>query len=393
MDIYPPIRIIPFYLPQFHPVPENDEWWEKGFTEWTNTAKAAPLYRGHYQPNIPADLGFYDLRLPEARIAQAELAQSYGIEGFCYWHYWFAGKRILEKPFNEVLESGVPNFPFCLAWANQSWTGIWHGCPDRILIEQTYPGINDYENHFYAILDALVDDRYIRIDGKPAFIIYNIKELPESRRFIDLWQELAIRSGLPGIHFIGLREGRIIPEEYGFDASTPHNPGEACAKLSTPRNTLIERISRKLFKKNVEQLRNQIFYHGIKFYTYKDYIKEELHVIPYDTLYPCIVPNWDNTPRSGYYGRVLHNSVPELFRSHLRHAMSQIAHRPYDKRLIFIKSWNEWAEGNYLEPDIRFGKAYLQVVAEELRYSYQQLPKINDAKASVVTIRQGESRV
>ena len=165
-------RLIALYLPQFHPIPENDQWWGKGFTEWTNVAKAVPMFSGHYQPRIPADLGFYDLRVPEVRMAQAEMAAEHGVEGFCYWHYWFAGKRLLERPFNEVLKSGEPKFPFCLAWANQTWTGIWHGAPDRILIEQTYPGIKDYESHFYALLDSFIDERYIKIDGKPVFVVY-----------------------------------------------------------------------------------------------------------------------------------------------------------------------------------------------------------------------------
>ena len=149
-------RVIAFYLPQFHPIPENDEWWGPGFSEWRNVAKARPLFRGHYQPRIPGELGFYDLRVPETRWAQAELARTHGVEGFCYWHYWFAGRRILERPFNEVLRFKEPDFPFCLAWANQTWTGIWHGLRDKILIEQTYPGRQDYLAHFQALLAGIL---------------------------------------------------------------------------------------------------------------------------------------------------------------------------------------------------------------------------------------------
>ena len=194
-------RLIAFYLPQFHPIPENDLWWGRGFTEWTNVAKARPLYRGHYQPRIPADLGFYDLRVPETRAAQAALARSAGIEGFCYWHYWFAGKRILERPFNEVLRLKEPDFPFCLGWANHSWTGIWHGAPNKTLIEQTYPGREDYERHFYAVLEAFHDPRYIRVRGKPLFVICRPTELPCADEFIGLWHHLAVRNGLAGVHF------------------------------------------------------------------------------------------------------------------------------------------------------------------------------------------------
>ena len=192
-----PPRLIAYYLPQYHPIPENDAWWGNGFTEWTNVAKAKPLFRGHYQPHIPADLGFYDLRVPEVREAQAALAREAGIEGFCYWHYWFGGKRLLERPFDEVLASGKPDFPFCLAWANASWTGIWYGADDRILQEQTYPGLEDHRAHFEALLPAFKDPRYIRVDGKPLFMIFQPVDL--SADVIAFWQQLALAAGLPGI--------------------------------------------------------------------------------------------------------------------------------------------------------------------------------------------------
>ena len=195
-------RLIAFYLPQFHPIPENDLWWGAGFTEWTNVAKAKPLFQRHYQPRSPADLGYYDLRVPEVRVAQAKLARDAGIEGFCYWHYWFAGKRLLERPFNEVLNSGEPDYPFCLGWANESWSGIWHGAPNRILMEQTYPGTQDYERHFYAVLDAFQDARYIRVRNKPLFVIYRPLEIPKCSAFLEQWQTLASKNGLDGIHFV-----------------------------------------------------------------------------------------------------------------------------------------------------------------------------------------------
>ena len=198
------IKIIAFYLPQFHPIPENDKWWGKGFTEWTNVGKAKPLFRGHYQPRVPADLGYYDLRIPEVRESQANMAKSFGIDGFCYWHYWFGnGKRLLERPFNEVLQSGRPDFPFCLAWANQSWQGISHGIKNKkILIEQLYPGKEDYINHFNSLLPAFKDSRYIRINDKPVFVIYKPLDIPKIQEFILLWNNLALQNGLKGIFFI-----------------------------------------------------------------------------------------------------------------------------------------------------------------------------------------------
>lgn len=191
-------RLIAFYLPQFHPIPENNEWWGKGFTEWTNVAKAKALFPGHYQPHVPADLGFYDLRVPETRIAQAELAREHGIEGFCYWHYWFGGKRLLERPFNEVLKSGEPKFPFCLGWANESWSGIWHGCADKILMEQTYLGIEEEERHFNAVVDALFDERYLRVDDKPIFYIYKPQQLPKPEALSNIGSRLPSELDFPG---------------------------------------------------------------------------------------------------------------------------------------------------------------------------------------------------
>jgi hypothetical protein len=195
-------RVIAFYFPQFHPVPENDEWWGAGFTERTNAARARPLCRGHAQPHLPADLGFYDLRLPESRQAQAELARKYGVEGFGYWHYWFAGRRIQERPYAEMLASGVPDFPFCLGWANQTWSGVWYGDPSRVLIEQTYSGIEDDRRHFAQLYPAFQDRRYLRVDGKPLFYVFRPELLRDAAAFVERWRSLAAEAGLPGLHLV-----------------------------------------------------------------------------------------------------------------------------------------------------------------------------------------------
>jgi hypothetical protein len=357
-------RLIAFYLPQYHPIPENDKWWGKGFTEWTNVAKATPMFSGHYQPRVPADLGFYDLRVPEVRMAQAEMAHEYGIEGFCYWHYWFSGKRLLERPFAEVLKSGEPNFSFCLAWANQSWTGIWHGAPDRILIEQTYPGVQDYEAHFYELLDSFTDERYIKIEGKPLFVVYKPQGLPEPKLFTDIWRELAIKSGLKGLYFIGnVKDPLWVPEENGFDALVLDSLPIMTRKINTFYNGY---KGYNLLNRSLRQLPFKIF-HKPTIYSYQDAIKA-LFTDQEATFgeFPCVIPNWDNTPRSGSKGLVLHNSSPELFRTHLRGAIARVGHKSHEKRIIFIKSWNEWAEGNYLEPDLKFGRSYLKVIKDEI---------------------------
>ncbi|MHB8843600.1 MAG: glycosyltransferase WbsX family protein [Nitrospirota bacterium] len=351
------VRLIAFYLPQFHKIPENDEWWGKGFTEWTNAAKAKPLFRGHYQPHIPADLGFYDLLVPETRAAQAELARAYGIEGFMYWHYWFGGKRLLERPFNEVLASGQPDFPFCLGWANETWSGIWAGCPGKTLIGQTYPGQHDERAHFYEVLKAFQDSRYIQIDGKPLFLIYKPENLPEPKRFTDHWRELAVREGLNGIYFIG--EDTTLqwnPVKDGFDASIPHCPGTVFWRLERElQSTLMNKLKSRWFD----------FRYKKKVFLYKDFIRHASTRLSTDyEQFNSVLVNWDNTPRSGERGYVLIEATPELFKQHLQEAIEQIQHRNMDKRVIFVKSWNEWAEGNHLEPDLKYGKGYLEVCRE-----------------------------
>ncbi len=369
------VRLIAFYLPQYHRIPENDKWWGKGFTEWTNVTKARPLFRGHYQPHFPADLGYYDLRVPETRTAQAEMAREHGIEGFCYWYYWFAGKRLLERPFCEVLESGKPDFPFCLSWANQTWTGIWHGAPDRILIEQTYPGVKDYESHFYTVLDAFSDRRYITIEGKPVFVVFCPQELPDPKRFTDRWRELAIKSGLKGIYFIGMAGPSWIPTDYSFDASIPSVFGISFFNSYRSSRSYLYRICRKLASKGMRRLYRELYSKPLV-YLYKDVIKQLTPPLKKDfDQYPCVIPNWDNTPRSGVRGFVFHNSTPELFRIHLKEAIAQVYEMPNDKKVVFVKSWNEWAEGNYLEPDQKFGKAFLEVIKEEMScHSFEITP-------------------
>jgi hypothetical protein len=347
-------RLIAFYLPQFHPIPENDEWWGRGFTEWTNVTKAKPLYPGHYQPRLPADLGYYDLRVPETRAQQAEMARKYGLEAFCYYHYWFGGKQLLQRPLQEVVRMGEPDFGFCTCWANQTWTGIWHGSPNRILIEQTYPGESDHRAHFESLLSTFSDKRHIRVDGKPVFIIYRPTELPNSEKTLDFWRNMAVTSGIGGLHIVGVHENPgWQPKAYGYDASI--NP-----RLPSRRGWVSRRNLLKWLKQKQEILRG--------FPTIHEYGTVLDSLLPTDfdktITYPCVIPNWDNTPRSGANGLVLHNSSPELFRQHLKKAVSLTEGVPHDHRLIFIKSWNEWAEGNYLEPDKRFGMGYLEVIRE-----------------------------
>ncbi len=346
------MEVLALYLPQFHPIPENDTWWGPGFTEWTNVTRARPLFRGHQQPHLPADLGFTDLRLPEVREAQADLAARHGLTGFCYWHYWFAGQRLLERPFDEVLASGSPDFPFCLGWANQSWSGIWHGAPHRILIEQTYPGADDEAAHFASLLPAFEDRRYVRVDGRPIFFVYQPGGLPDTARFVERWQELARQAGLDGLYLVAsLGESSYRSwQADGFDAAVVYQYPFTRDLPTWVRLRLHE----------LHLLRGPVRYpYGTP---------APLAGVAGPTI-PSIYPNWDNTPRSSRRGVVATGATPERWRAQVRRGIEAAAALPDGEQILVIKSWNEWAEGNYLEPDQETGLARLAVLAEELRHA------------------------
>lgn len=354
-------RVIAFYLPQYHPIPENDKWWGKGFTEWTNVGKAKPLFKGHYQPRVPADLGYYDLRLSETRKAQADMARAYGIEGFIYWHYWFGnGKQLLERPFNEVLKSGEPDFPFCLAWANETWKGFAHGMTNRnVLIEQQYPGVEDYTAHFYEVLPALKDKRYITVNDKPLFMIYKPIGEPEVKVFMDTWRTLAKENGLKGIYFVG----HCIDSKFnvkdvlanGFDAVN----STRLFNYTLNHRPLGEKISSRLNK----VFRNMPYAYPYKVVS-KYFLEPEEDQI--ENVYPSIIPGWDHSPRSGREGMVLTNSTPEYFEEHIKEVMDIIKTKQPEHQIVFLKSWNEWAEGNYVEPDLKWGKKYLEAIKRQV---------------------------
>jgi hypothetical protein len=325
-----------------------DEWWGAGFTEWTNVAQARPLFRGHEQPKLPGQLGFYDLRLAETREAQAELAERHGIEAFCYWHYWFAGRRLLERPFREVLESGRPRLHFCLGWANQHWTTIWTGGRD-MLLEQTY-GPEDHERHFRALLPAFRDERYLRVDGRPLFLVYRPSDLPAAGRFADQWRHLAAQEGLPGLYLVGEVKNGWSAAADGFDAEV-HPPLYDVYPGAIVPGRVGARLDRALRRRP-------------KTYPYAALagMEREPSRLPHPEL-PMVVSNWDSTPRFGRHGFVLAGSTPELFEEALRRAIYSTRELPPAQRILFLKSWNEWAEGNYVEPDRQHGDAYLRAVA------------------------------
>lgn len=352
-------RTLAFYLPQFYPTPENDAWWGKGFTEWTNVGRARPLFRGHYQPRVPADLGYYDLRIPEVRQQQAEMARNSGIEGFCYWHYWFSGKRLLDRVFTEVLESGQPDFPFCLCWANHSWKAkTWDpSIPDKLLIEQTYPGAEDYRQHFYAMLPAFKDKRYIRHEGRLLFGIFEPGDVPDIEEMARIWDELAVENDLPGFCFFGFAQGSGKLEK-------AHRPGIDRVVYDAMFDAVYMRLHEPLALFRAKA--NHIL-HRPNVVAYDYYVRAAVQKFAqYSDTIPCIDPNFDHSPRSGARGTILHNSTPELWGTLCRQTRQMVEARS-EKGLLFVKSWNEWGEGNYLEPDLRFRNAYLEEMSNALK--------------------------
>lgn len=351
-------KILAFYLPQFHIIKENNEWWGPGFTEWTNVAKARPLYDGHYQPKIPADLGFYDLRVPETRIAQAELAKRSGVYGFAYWHYWFGGKRLLERPIEEVLSSGQPDFPFCFFWANHSWYAkTWDPKkPNKLLIEQTYSE-EDYVNHFNYLLPIFKDERYIKVGNRPLFGIYSAQSLPDAEMIKRVWNELAIKNGFAGIYFMTYSFNLANFEKckkLGFDADVLDVMDEATG-ITGKWNQLRRRI--------IGKLGNQFF--SLKRIDYSIYSNKAVeYFAKHKDNVPCILPNYDHSPRSGKRAPILENSTPSNFKKLLEQIKTILDNRDSNNEFLVIKSWNEWGEGNYLEPDQKYGHGYLNAIKE-----------------------------
>ena len=363
-------KIIALYLPQFHPIPENDEWYGKGFTEWTNVAKAKPLFKGHKQPRIPADLGFYDLRVPEIRYEQAELARTYGVDAFAFYHYWFgSGKQLLERPFQNILDDKNYTFPFMLHWANGSWfKKMWQpdGHGDKLLIEQKYPGIEDAKMHFYSLLPAFKDERYIRIEGKIPFTVDQPMKSAEIINMMNLWRELAKKEGIGEFLFIAHSAHR---EE--VDAL---NKGGANALLGKnglyggAYDAMIDSQYRKVIYANIMEkgkfvLRKKLGVPNV--YKYEDALKVAFGEYDRDVnVFPEVFPRFDHSPRSNGKELIYIEDSPELFKEYMIKALNMVKKKPKERQLIFIRAWNEWGEGNYLEPDLDSGLGYLKAIKE-----------------------------
>ncbi|MBT9486717.1 MAG: glycoside hydrolase family 99-like domain-containing protein [Rubrivivax sp.] len=342
-------RVLAFYLPQFHPFPENSLWWGEGFTEWTNVSKARPNFEGHYQPRLPADLGYYDLRLPEAMKQQADLAQRYGIDGFVFYYYWFGGKRLLDRPIEAMLASGSPDFPFCLCWANENWTRRWDGRDRDLLMAQAHSEADDL-----AVIEDLArflrDPRNIRVDGRPLLLVYRVTLFPDFAATAARWRKWCRDSGIGEIYLsmvesFELVQAGVHPEQFGCDAAVEFPP-QGLARMTPPDAPLLN----PAFTGHVASYRElAVAYASREMPAYK--------------RFKGVMPGWDNTARRQNDGLAFGGSTPGGFQAWLADALEQtLRHQFGDERLVFVNAWNEWAEGAYLEPDRRFGHGFLQAV-------------------------------
>tara|TARA_R100000935_G_scaffold56463_1_gene88044 strand:+ start:13532 stop:14662 length:1131 start_codon:yes stop_codon:yes gene_type:complete len=362
------IKFLAYYLPQFHPIPENDSWWGEGFTEWRNVVKAKPLFKGHYQPILPSNLGFYDLRVPEVRIAQTELAKEYGVDGFIYYQYWFGkGKMLLELPAEEMLKDKALDFPFCFCWANETWKGIWHGLDNpEILIEQEYEGKEGYEKYFEYLKPFFLDDRYIKVDNKPMFHVYRIEDIPDLEIFINVFTTLAKIEGFDGVYLIStiLSDQDVVLSNDSIDGQVGVDVFQKMRynqHLTFPKSNILSKVELKI--KSLLGYTNHL---GARkkplVFDYKKGVSNFNKKFPHKKFISCVFPNWDNSARSGKKSMIFKNTHPSFWQEHLQISVDELLNNPENPPFIFIKSWNEWAEGNHLEPDAKFGLGWLQAV-------------------------------
>ncbi len=345
------IKAIAFYLPQYHPIPENDAWWGRGFTEWTNVSKAVPQFVGHYQPHLPGELGFYDLRLVEVQKRQIELARQYGIHGFCYYYYWFNGRKILQRPLENLLSHPELNFPFCLCWANESWSRRWDGLEGELLLKQNH-GADDDLAFIQEIAPVFADSRYIRVGHRPLLILYRPSLLPDPNATAQRWRNYCRRHGVGEIALGYVQSFDVMnPADIGFDYA-----------IEFPPNTIEARV----ITESVARINSD--YKGT-IYDYPNMV--EICCSRAQPLYRCfrgVTPSWDNEARKPGRGVTFHGATPALYRQWLRDASRDMVQRhPPDEQLVFVNAWNEWAEGAHLEPDRRYGYAWLQATADALR--------------------------
>ncbi|MEY2169652.1 MULTISPECIES: glycoside hydrolase family 99-like domain-containing protein [unclassified Rhodanobacter] len=345
-----PATVVAFYLPQFHPIPENDAWWGEGFTEWHNVTRALPQFEGHAQPRLPGELGFYDLRLADTMRRQMQLAREYGIGTFCSYFYWFAGKTLLETPLQQWLADSTLDLPLCLCWANENWSRRWDGRADDILIGQRHSPADDLA-FIEHVARYLADPRYLRVDGKPLLLVYRPGLLPDPKATAALWREWCRANGLGEIHLAYVQSfDRVDPRTIGFDAAVEFPPNNTTPAPITARQRLLN-----------PDYRGDV-------HDWRELARQSMaQPDPAYPRYPGVNPGWDNEPRRSGSGRVFAHASPRGYRDWLRHAIGVARRRFPAQPLVFVNAWNEWAEGAVLEPDSRLGHAWLEATRAALQ--------------------------
>lgn len=368
------LRRIAIYLPQFHPIPENDEWWGKGFTEWTNVTKAQPRFKEHYQPHLPSELGFYDLRLSESRLAQEALAKEHDIYGFCYYHYWFNGKRLLNEPLDRKLVNEKEDLPFMLCWANENWTRAWDGTDQQILIKQNYSEQDD-RAHIKHLIQCFKDPRYIKVNGKPVFIFYKPDLLPDVRRTVEIFREEASMEGLELYlcwfeRWIGWQGAGY--ESTGLDAAIEFQP--LSKSLQSYLKTIkLNSAPKSVFNQRLLKLKSRIYKKLKLTLPLNDLVIDYRAFVDFDLskdrkkltykCFPCVCPMWDNSSRRVNQNAIIFKgSNPDIFRKWITEMSNNFTPYSDQENLIFINAWNEWAEGNHLEPCQKWGRKYLEAL-------------------------------
>lgn len=349
------IHVAAYYLTQYHPNPQNDQWWGRGTTEWNNVNQALPQFAGHYQPRRPGELGYYDLRLEENMRRQIELARNYGVDIFCFYYYWFDGEQLLERPLNMFLKNKDMDISFCYCWANENWTKRFSGTDTGVLLSITHTEEN-YKKFIQAVIPDMEDERYYRIDGKPVLSIYRPSLIPNAEAVLSYWRKEAKKELGVDIYLIAVQERDIAVNwsAAGFDAETEFQPKQ------------VQHQCREITKA-MKPVRRDFSGH---IYDYEDMVRNKRYILSGNRkkkVYPAVMPMWDNTARRNFRGTVFHGSTPELYKSWLADSIQNLRQRKdLDDRLLFVNAWNEWGEGAYLEPDYYFGYAYLQATREAL---------------------------
>jgi lipopolysaccharide biosynthesis protein len=372
------LKIITFYLPQYHPIPENDRWWGAGFTDWVNVKKCRPYFKNHYQPHEPGDLGYYDLRDPSILESQANLARAHGISAFCYYHYWFNGKLLLHQPLEEMLASQNPDFPFCLCWANENWTRAWDGMDKHILIAQKY-STADHEAHIKWLISVFNDKRYVKINGKPLFLLYRADRVPDLQKTVYFWKKSVRSAGFPDLYFCAVQSnfptctGKELIE-MGFDSIVDFQPNIREYQRASLINKLPRKLARWFFKfisRFYKKALPLYYYFSARILSYQkmaEMVVRKQAACSCKT-FSCVFPSWDCSARIPD-AVVIQNLSPDLYGQWLRQMGNRTIRRfEPEEQILFVNAWNEWAEGCHLEPDKRFGRAFL----EETKKVYQEL--------------------